>query len=149
MLISPSRALKRFKTVVLKVTLKCYFKRSDKCLCFSSCPLLHAVEGPLDNGYKKCKKCADIFSLKLVWDKLPSVKIVWPGILHSKWLKASVLHNKMRDMKRHACECSLRSLSKEKLVSVSTVATKLRQRCKNSFYLLHGWASLTIVLFEI
>lgn len=60
--------------MVLKVTFKCYFRRSDKCLCLSSCPLLHAVEGPLDSGYKKGNKCADILSLKLVWDKSPSVK---------------------------------------------------------------------------
>lgn len=70
--------------MVLKVTFKCYFKRSDKCLCFSSRPLPHAVEGPLDNGYQKCNKCADIFFLKLVWGKLPLVKTVWPDILHPK-----------------------------------------------------------------
>lgn len=53
-------------------------------MCFSLCPLLHAVEAPLDNDCKECNECADIFSLKLVWDKLPPVEIVQLGILHPK-----------------------------------------------------------------
>lgn len=81
--------------MVLEVTFKCYFKRSDKCSCFFSCPLLRAAERSLDNGYRRGNKCAYIFSLKLAWDKLPSVKVVWPGSLHPKGLKASLLLRKM------------------------------------------------------